>query len=90
MHPLIHIIDSCFLLSIKLFKFGQKIKSIKISKWKRCIKLFTFLNIHIEGHPWFVVGYDFYPISCVFSTPEPCLWDKNKMSLHLISIKLKN
>ena len=25
----------------------------------------------INNLPWFVIGYDFYPTSCVFSIPKP-------------------
>ena len=38
-----------------LQKIGRSLKSIS----------------YILDLPWFVVGYDFYPTSCLFSTPEP-------------------
>ena len=41
----------------------------------------------IQDLPWFVVGYDFYPTSCVFSIPEPWHHMYNMiLTIHPVSV----
>ena len=47
------------------------VKGGGVTKIGRSLKTITY----ILDLPWFVVGYDFYPTSCLFSIPEP--WKKN-------------
>ena len=38
--------------------------------------------ISIYDLPWFVVVYDFYPTSCVFSIPKPWQGDRKDTSIN--------